>query len=156
MRHSSTWQTAAASEDATTEPESDGFEALRHLVADRHSHQLSREDPIAMLQTVNELLVAQAAKKLEHAQHAVVMKFSHELDLSVAAWKREAKEIGERTLEAARRVGTEQITEAKQELIEALSGERKRAIAAIRRATLLNTFVLLATVLSILGARWLD
>lgn len=154
-RGSATSQPSDVAADGDTGHVSDEFEALQHLVATRHHVLLGPDDPIALLHTVNELLVAQTAKKLEQAQHAVLTKFCHELELSVAAWKREAKEVGERTLEAARRVSTEQITESQQELIDALARERTRTTAAMRRATLLNTIVLLATALSILGFRWL-
>ena len=139
----------------TAEGDTDNLEALLRLVAAKHHVLLGRDDPILMLQTVNELLVAQTAAGLEQAQNAALTKFHHEIESSLALWTRELKQVGERSLETACRLSTEQIAQARQELIGVLALERKRTTATIRQATALNTRVLVATVLIVLGTLWL-
>lgn len=151
-------QPADAAAAGPVEVDADGFEALRQLVVARHHHILSKEDPIAMLQTVNELLVTQTATKLERAQEAVLTRFCHELELSAVAWKREAKELGERTLEAARRSSTEHIEQATAELVRTLTieyGKHTAALKQSRRAATVNTLLLIAFACSVLGRLWL-
>lgn len=137
------------------EPVANDLEALQQLVAARHQVLLGHDDPILMLQTVNEHLVTKTAAALEQAQNAALIKFCHEIEVSTAAWSREVKEVGARTLVAARRISIEQIAVARQELIDTLTLERKRTTAAIHRATILNATILVAAVLCVLGALWL-
>lgn len=151
-------QPADAAAASPLELDADGFEALRQLVVARHHHILSKEDPIAMLQTVNELLVTQTATKLERAQDAVLTRFCHELEISAVAWKREAKELGERTLEAARCVSTEHIEQATTQLLRVLAieyGKHAAALRQSRRAATINTLLLIALACSVLGRLWL-
>jgi len=155
-RHRGTGKAHPQSSDTLpADDNGDGLEALKELVRDRHQVFLGRDDPIMMLQTVNELLVAQTAAALEQAQIAALTKFCQELEISTASWARQAKELSERTLEAARRVSTEEIERTKLSMIETLALERERIVAATRRATKLNIIALIVTALSVLGSRWL-
>jgi hypothetical protein len=128
----------------------DGFAALKDQVSKRHHVLLDRNDPIAMLHTVNEMLVAETAAGLERAQNAVLTKFCHELEQSASTWKQEAKALGMRTLEAASRISAAQIAQATQELMTALALERERSRQAIKRAALCNAIVLFLAVVLLL------
>jgi hypothetical protein len=132
----------------------DDFQALQQLVAARHHVLLGRDDPIAMLQTVNELLVQRTATALEQAQTVALTKFGHELALSLEAWKREAKELSERTLTAALQTSQQQIATATQDLLNTLAVERSRTKKAAKRAATFNWLLLLAVV-GLLGRLWL-
>jgi CHASE3 domain sensor protein len=144
----------AAHTVARASPEHDGFHELQQLVAARHHVLLNRDDPIAMLQTVNELLVQQTAAALDQAQAAALAKFFDELEVSVSAWKREAKELGERTLDAARRISVQQIEQATQDLLAALAREHERARTTFKRAAALNTLVFIVFAFVVLRALW--
>lgn len=137
------------------EGNTDTLDALLQLVAAKHHVLLGRDDPILILQTMNELLVAQTAAGLEHAQNAALAKFCDEIESNIALWTREAKGVVERSLEASCRVSTEQIAQARHELVGVLELERKRTTETIRHATVLNTSVLVATVLIVVGTLWL-
>ncbi len=145
----------AKKSDASNTRAHDGFDELQQLVAARHHVLLGRDDPIAMLQTVNELLVRQTAAALEQAQAAALTKFGHEIELSLSTWKREAKGIGERTLEAALRASAAQIETAAQDLVIVLARDREHTRTAAKRATRWNMVVLLALLLGVLGTLWL-
>lgn len=131
-----------------------GFRALQQLVAERHHVLLSPDDPVAMLQTVNELLVQETAAGLEQAQAAALETFAREIALATADWKREAKALAERTLEAARRLSTTQIEQATEELLTVLARERERTKVTLTRVATLHALVLLAQ-LAVLGRLWL-
>jgi hypothetical protein len=146
--------TAASSERSANGLESAGFRALQQLVAERHHVLLSPDDPVAMLQTVNELLVQQTAAGLEQAQAAALESFARELALATSEWKREAKTLAERTLEAARRLSATQVEEATAELLTVLARERDRTKATLRRTAVIHAFVLIA-LLATLGRLWL-
>lgn len=155
-RHRGTGKAQSQSSDTLpSEDNGDGLEALKELVRDRHRLFLDRDDPIMMLQTVNEFLVAQTAAALEQAQIEALTKFCQELEINTASWARQARELSERTLAAARRVSTEEIERTKLAMIETIALERERIVAAARRATRLNIIALIVTALSVLGSRWL-
>lgn len=143
------------SRPGSVQPDHDGFVALQQLVAARHHVLLGRDDPIAMLQTVNELLVQHTAAALERAQLVALAKFGHELELSASTTRREAKELIERSLEAARRVSAEQIDQATQDFLAVLARERECTRKTVQRASTLNMLVLLALALGVVGALWL-
>jgi thioredoxin-like negative regulator of GroEL len=134
--------------------EPDGFQVLQQRVAARHHVLLDPDDPIAMLQTCNELLVEQAAAALEQAQAAILTKFGHEIEQVTSAWKHESKDLAERTLAAARRAGAEQIEQASQALLSSLRLERERMAKTVRRSAIFNVLVFLG-LLTALAKLWL-
>lgn len=76
---------------------SDKFNDTIHEVAVRHGVILSKDDPILILQTMNEKLLEENRK----AQQEMLMQFKEEMELISSQWKNDAKEKAEKILNAA-------------------------------------------------------
>lgn len=76
---------------------SDKFDAAIQEIAVRHGVVLSKDDPILILQTMNERLIAETRQ----AQAAMLAQFREEMERISSQWKGDAKEKAEKILNAA-------------------------------------------------------
>lgn len=75
----------------------DSIEQSIREVAARHGVALSRDDPILIVQTLNEQLV----KNLATAQSEMLEQFRRDLELTCSQWREDAKVKSERILNEA-------------------------------------------------------
>lgn len=76
---------------------SDGFDAAIQDIAVKHGVVLSKDDPILILQTMNDRLIEDTRK----AQAAMLAQFREEMESISSQWKNDAKEKAEKILNAA-------------------------------------------------------
>jgi vacuolar-type H+-ATPase subunit H len=76
---------------------SDKFDAAIQEIALRHGVVLSKDDPILILQTMNDRLIEEARQ----AQAAMLGQFREEMESISSQWKVDAKEKAEKVLNAA-------------------------------------------------------
>lgn len=76
---------------------SDQIEDLIREIASKHGIAVARDDPILVLQTINNRLLQDSAT----AQHAMLEKFKEELEAVSLRWQTDSKEKAERVLTAA-------------------------------------------------------
>lgn len=89
-------------------------EKLDKLIQDitvKHGVLLGKDDPILMLQTMNEQLIEENRK----AQHDLLIKFREEIEGISSLWKDDAKEKAEKVLNAALASSKEVIAKLLQE-----------------------------------------
>lgn len=75
----------------------DKIEEIIREIATKHGIAVSRDDPILILQTINNRLLADSAK----AQQAMLDQYKEELEGVALRWGSDAKEKAERILNAA-------------------------------------------------------
>jgi len=76
---------------------SDKFDAAIQEIAARHGVVLSKDDPILILQTMNDRLVEEARQ----AQAAMLTQFREEMENISSQWRDDAKDKAEKVLNAA-------------------------------------------------------
>lgn len=76
---------------------SDQIEDLIREIASKHGIAVARDDPILVLQTINNRLLQDSAK----AQQALLTEFKEELEALSLRWQVDSKEKAERVLSAA-------------------------------------------------------
>lgn len=76
---------------------SDKFDAAIQEIAVRHSVVLSKDDPILILQTMNDRLIEEARQ----AQAAMLTQFREEMESISSQWRDDAKEKAEKIINAA-------------------------------------------------------
>lgn len=76
---------------------SDKFDAAIQEIAARHGLVLSKDDPILILQTMNDRLIEEARQ----SQAAMLTQFREEMESISSQWKVDAKEKAEKVLNAA-------------------------------------------------------
>ncbi|WP_373991702.1 conjugal transfer protein TraM [Duganella sp. BuS-21] len=76
---------------------SDQIEDLIREIASKHGIAVARDDPILVLQTINNRLLQDSAM----AQQALLDKFKEELEAISLRWQTDSKEKAERVLTAA-------------------------------------------------------
>lgn len=76
---------------------SDQIEELIREIASKHGIAVARDDPILVLQTINNRLLQDSAK----AQQALLAQFKEELEAVSLRWQTDSKEKAERVLSAA-------------------------------------------------------
>jgi chromosome condensin MukBEF ATPase and DNA-binding subunit MukB len=135
--------------------EDNELEELIKEIAVKHGIALSRDDPILILQTLNNRLL-QASQK---AQQALLDQYKAELEELSLRWSADAKEKAERILNAsldASKVAMEQLMRASaQEMITTIKAEVdaslnriNRPIKDINRIGLMNIIASYITVLA--------
>ncbi len=76
---------------------SDKFDAAIQEIAVRHGVVLSKDDPILILQTMNDRLIEEARQ----AQAAMLAQFREEMESISSQWRDDAKEKAEKIINAA-------------------------------------------------------
>lgn len=76
---------------------SDKFDAAIQEIAIKHGVVLSKDDPILILQTMNDRLLEES----QQAQAAMLTKFREEMESISSQWKDDAKEKAEKIINAA-------------------------------------------------------
>jgi hypothetical protein len=102
----------------------DKIEELIREIAAKHAILVGRNDPIFVLQTINERLMRDSSE----AQEAIVAKFREDIEEVSARWSDDAKAKAERTLNAA-------LTASKEAMSRALADGAKATAEAIRKET---------------------
>jgi hypothetical protein len=83
----------------------DGVEELIKEIALKHGIAMSRDDPIFVLQTLNQRLIADSAK----AQRQMLEEYKSELEATARMWGNDAKDKAERILNAAMKASKEAV-----------------------------------------------
>ncbi|MGX8726463.1 conjugal transfer protein TraM [Legionella pneumophila] len=81
----------------------DKFYATIQEIAIKHGVVLSKDDPILILQTMNDRLI----KEYRQAQAAMLAQFREEIESISSQWRDDAKDKAEKVLNAALAGGTE-------------------------------------------------
>ena len=76
---------------------SDKFDAVIQEIAVRHGVVLSKDDPILILQTMNDRLIEEARQ----GQAAMLTQFREEMESISSQWRDDAKEKAEKIINAA-------------------------------------------------------
>ena len=76
---------------------SDNFDAAIREIAVKHGVVLSKDDPILILQTMNDRLIEEARQ----AQAAMLTQFREEMESISSQWRDDAKEKAEKIINAA-------------------------------------------------------
>lgn len=76
---------------------SDNFDAAIQEIAVKHGVVLSKDDPILILQTMNDRLIEEARQ----AQAAMLTQFREEMESISSQWRDDAKEKAEKIINAA-------------------------------------------------------
>ena len=99
----------------------DEGEELIKEIAMKHGIAISRDDPIFVLQTINQRLMQDSAR----AQQAMLDEYKAELAVIAQAWSSDAKSMAERVLNAA-------MTASKETMIRLIDQGAKAASALMR------------------------
>ncbi|WP_020405847.1 hypothetical protein [Hahella ganghwensis] len=89
----------------------DKIEETIKEIAAKHGIAVGRDDPILILQTINERLMKDSAS----AQEEILARYKSELEEISHRWGEDAKSKAERTLNAALSAGREAMTKTMQE-----------------------------------------
>ena len=89
----------------------DKFDAVIQEIAVKHGLVLGKDDPILILQTMNDRLIEDTRK----AQAAMLAQFREEMEIISSQWKDDAKEKAEKVLNAALTVSKEAMVRLWQE-----------------------------------------
>lgn len=81
----------------------DPLEEIIREIATRHGIAVSRDDPILILQTINNRLMLNSAK----AQAVLLDRYKENLEMQASRWANDAKERSERVLIASLQAGKE-------------------------------------------------
>lgn len=100
----------------------DKIEETIKAIAARHGIAISRDDPILVLQTINDRLM----KDSQAAQQEILDHFNSELEEIVQRWGDDARNKAERTLNAA-------LTASREAMLEAMQAGGEKAAAIIQR-----------------------
>jgi len=139
----------------------DKIEETIKLIAARHGIAVSRDDPILVLQTINDRLMQDSRA----AQEEILEGFKSELESIAHRWREDAKVKAERTLNAAlaaskeamaqgMKEGAKAVTDAVQREFDASSVKLAGAIQEARRVSILNMAAAGLTVLAAAMALW--
>ena len=123
----------------------DKIEALIGDIAARHGIAVGRDDPILILQTINERLIEESAA----AQQETLDRFKEELESIAHRWGEDAKSKAERTLNAAlaagkdammkgMQAGAKAAAEAARQEVDAAVGQLEGPIRDGRRIAVMN------------------
>ncbi|MGL4733613.1 MAG: hypothetical protein ACRCWB_00570 [Enterovibrio sp.] len=136
---------------------SDKLDEIVKEIALKHGVTISRDDPIMILHTLNELLL----KENSVAQKALLDTFKSEIEGISLKWSQDVKNKAERTLNAALIASKESIAAAAEENAKAIALTAKREIEAsltlqlqsiISRARRLSLINLAAAAMTIFAA----
>jgi hypothetical protein len=141
---------------------SDQIEELIREIAAKHGIAVARDDPILVLQTINNRLLQDSAA----AQQAQLDQFKEELEAVSLRWKADAKDKAERVINAAlaaSKSAMDQILrDGARATVELLSAELESALATVssqareaRRTALLNLLASSLTIGGVVIVAWL-
>ena len=103
---------------------SDKIEAIIKEIAAKHGIAVSRDDPIMILQTINERLMQDSAA----AQQVTLDRFKEELEAIAHRWGEDAKNKAERTLNAALAAGKDAMMKGMREGAKAAAASAREEI----------------------------
>ncbi len=134
----------------------DQIEALIREIAQKHGIVVGRDDPILILQTINNRLMQDSAK----AQQAQLEKLKEELEALAQRWSLDAKEKAERILNASLTAGKQAMGQLMEEGAKAtarLLAEETEALLTrlgqpVRDAHRLAVFNTVASCMTLLAA----
>ena len=110
----------------------DQIEELIKEIAAKHGIAVSRDDPILVLQTINNRLMQDSSK----AQQAQLDQYKEELEALALRWGTDAKDKAERILNAALTASKEAMGKAMQENAKSMAATvRAEVDAALGRVT---------------------
>lgn len=111
---------------------SDQIEEIIKEIAQKHGIAVSRDDPILVLQTINNRLLQDSAK----AQQAQLDQYKEELEALALRWGNDAREKAERILNASLSAAKDAIDQLMQEGARSTSaGVAKEIDAALAKLT---------------------
>jgi flagellar biosynthesis/type III secretory pathway protein FliH len=137
------------------------IEEIIKAIAARHSIAVSRNDPILVLHTINDLLMQDS----KAAQQEILEAFKSELEAIAHRWGEDSKEKAERTLNAAltaskeamaqgMKDGSKAATEAMHREFETSAAKLASSIREARRVSMLNMAAAGLAVLAAALALW--
>jgi ElaB/YqjD/DUF883 family membrane-anchored ribosome-binding protein len=137
------------------------IEALIREIAQKHGIVVGRDDPIFVLQTINNRLMQDSAK----AQQAQLQKLKEELEALAQRWSLDAKEKSERILNASLTAGKQAMgqlmeegaraaTRLLAEETDALLARLARPMREAHRLVVFNTIASCMTLLAAAVALW--
>ncbi|MFO9238393.1 conjugal transfer protein TraM [Legionella pneumophila serogroup 1] len=100
----------------------DKFDAAIQEIAIKHGVLLSKDDPILILQTMNDRLI----EETQQAQAAMLAQYREEMEAISSQWKDDAKEKAEKVLNAALASSKEAMSRLLHETIEEIIMELKK------------------------------
>jgi hypothetical protein len=135
---------------------SDQVEELIKEIAVKHGIAVSRDDPILVLQTINNRLMVDSSK----AQQAQLDQYKEELEGLALRWGNDAKDKAERILNAALAASKEAMGKEMKENVKAATaavrGEIETALAGVARplrdARRIAMFNVLASCITLVAA----
>lgn len=105
---------------------SDKIEAIIKEIAAKHGIAVGRDDPIMILQTINERLMRDSAA----AQQETLDRFKEELESIAHRWGEDARSKAERTLSAALAASKDAMMKSMQEGAKAAAASARQEIDA--------------------------
>jgi DNA anti-recombination protein RmuC len=134
----------------------DQIEALIREIAQKHGIVVGRDDPIFVLQTINNRLMQDSAR----AQQAQLESFKQELEALAQRWSQDAKEKSERILNASLTAGKQGMGQLMEEgarttahlLADEMEGLVARLAQPVREAGQLAVFNIVASCITLLAA----
>lgn len=139
-----------------TDRQDDQIEALIREIAQKHGIVVGRDDPIFVLQTINNRLMQDSAK----AQQAQLESLKEELEALAQRWSQDAKEKSERILNASLTAGKQAMAQLMEEgtktmarrLADDMDGLLSRLAQPVREARRLAVFNIVASCITLLSA----
>jgi DNA anti-recombination protein RmuC len=134
----------------------DQIEALIREIAQKHGIVVGRDDPIFVLQTINNRLMQDSAR----AQQAQLESFKQELEALAQRWSQDAKEKSERILNASLTAGKQAMGQLMEEgtrttahlLADEMEGLAARLAQPVREVGQLAVFNIVASCITLLAA----
>lgn len=141
--------------------EHEQLEEIIREIATRHGIAVSRDDPILVLQTINNRLLLDSAK----AQQLMLDRYKQELEALADRWGRDAREKAERILNASLDTSKEVMSDMLKEAAKAsaitvgleLDGVLARVVAPVcdaRRLAVLNVIAACITMAAAAIVMW--
>lgn len=135
---------------------SDQLEDLIREIATKHGIAVARDDPILVLQTINNRLMQESSK----AQQDLLDRYKEELEALALRWGDDAKLKAERILNAAVSAGKEEIqgimeksaASAALAISREMEAALERTLGEIRSAGRMSLFNMLAAVVTLAAA----
>ena len=130
----------------------DKIEEIIKEIAGKHGIAVGRDDPILILQTINERLMQDSAA----AQQEILDRFKSELEEIAHRWGEDAKNKAERTLNAALTASRDAMLKRMQEgaakAVEGVQRELEGFLVPIREAKRVATMNMIAAGMTVFAA----
>lgn len=135
---------------------SDSLHRAIQEIAVKHGVVLGKDDPILILQTMNERLLTET----QQAQQKLLQQFKEEMELISSQWKDDAKDKAEKVLNAALASSKEAMTKLLQEstkesvlaMKKMISDSLVEARGLALKTQKLNRFTLLSSAIILIGS----